>query len=72
MIELVFVACLTVNTSGAMQNVCEVRSMTFTDVSPMTCMIGAQGILAEWAGTRPGWRIGKWKCGPAGNRGKTI
>jgi hypothetical protein len=65
MTELIFIACLALS-----PHQCEERVMTFTDVSPMACAMGAQAVLADWAGHRPGWRIARWKCGAAGGRSK--
>jgi len=56
MIELIFIACL----GGA--NSCEERSMMFTDVTPMTCMMGAQPELARWVAEHPNWRVSRWSC----------
>jgi len=56
MIELVFVACFSVSNS------CEERSMVFTDVTPMTCMIGAQPELAKWVEEHPNWKVSRWSC----------
>ncbi|SEL71417.1 hypothetical protein SAMN05444413_11453 [Roseivivax marinus] len=57
MIELLFVACL----STAPEQ-CQERSLLYTDVTPMTCMMGAQPELAKWALTHPGYRISEWRC----------
>lgn len=59
MIELVFVACLT-----AVPATCEERAMQFTDVTLITCALGAQPQLAEWIEQHPGWRIERWTCKP--------
>jgi hypothetical protein len=67
MIELIFIACL----STAPQQ-CEERTLTFADVSPMACAMGAQGVLAQWVARRPGWRIARWTCGHAGRRSRDI
>jgi predicted ATP-dependent Lon-type protease len=67
MIELVFTACLALSPQQ-----CEVRTMTFTEVSPMACAMGAQGVLAKWAGERPGWRIAKWRCDHVTHRSAHI
>lgn len=67
MIELVFTACLALSPGQ-----CEERVMTFTEISPMACATGAQGVLAKWADERPGWRITRWKCGYAGARSAHI
>ena len=67
MTELVFIACLALS-----PHQCEERALTFADVSPMTCAMAAQGVLAQWAERRPGWRIARWKCGAAGRRGSLI
>lgn len=57
MIELLFVACL----SGAPDS-CQQRSLLFTDITPMTCMMGAQPTLAKWVETHPNFTIQSWKC----------
>ncbi len=57
MIELLFVTCLNVS-----PNDCRERSMLFTDVTPMACMMGAQPELAKWANEHPNWNVGGWKC----------
>lgn len=57
MIELVFLVCL--NTAP---DVCEERSLLFVDVSPMTCMMGAQPELAKWTATHQRWHIERWSC----------
>lgn len=57
MIELVFVACL----SASPQD-CERRSLLYTDISPMTCVLGAQPELAKWVESHPRWAISEWKC----------
>lgn len=57
MIELAFIACLTAEPAA-----CEKKSLQYTDVSPMTCIIGAQPMLAEWTATHPHWRVARWTC----------
>lgn len=57
MIELLFVACL----AGAPDD-CEERSLLFTDVSPMQCLMGAQPELAKWVETHPNQQIRSWRC----------
>ncbi len=57
MIELLFVACLSASPSD-----CEERSLLYTDMTPMACMMAAQPELAKWAETHPTWTIGRWKC----------
>ncbi len=57
MIELLFVACL----SGAPDD-CQERSLIFTDISPMQCLMGAQPELAKWVETHPNQRIASWRC----------
>ena len=60
MIELLFVVCF----SGApgTAGTCEEKSLLFTDVTPMTCMMGAQPVLAKWIETHPGFAIRSWHC----------
>ncbi|MFN3613994.1 MAG: hypothetical protein ACK4WC_05480 [Rubrimonas sp.] len=67
MIELVFTACLALSPAH-----CEERAMTFIDVTPRACAMGAQGVLAKWAEDRPGWRIAKWRCDYADTRSARI
>ncbi len=57
MIELLFVTCLSVSPTE-----CQERSMLFTDISPMTCMMGAQPELAKWVNEHPKWKVSQWKC----------
>lgn len=57
MIELIFVACL----SSAPAD-CQERSLLYTDVTPMACMMGAQPELAKWVNQHPNMRISSWKC----------
>lgn len=57
MIELLFVACL-----STAPDQCEERSMIFTDVTPMACMMGAQPQLAKWVSTHPAFHVAGWKC----------
>lgn len=67
MTELIFIACL-----AMAPHQCEERVMTFQDVTPMTCAMGAQGVLANWREFRPGWRVARWRCAEAGHRGAAI
>ncbi|PWR04278.1 hypothetical protein DKT77_01950 [Meridianimarinicoccus roseus] len=60
MIELLFVTCLA--TAAADDGPCRERSLLFTDITPMTCMMGAQPELAKWINTHPGQTIKSWKC----------
>ena len=57
MIELVFIACLSASPVD-----CEERSLLYTDITPMACLMGAQPELARWAETHPRWRIASWRC----------
>ncbi len=57
MVELLFVVCL-----GASPGTCEERSLLYQDISPMTCMMGAQPALAEWIAGHPNWTIARWSC----------
>jgi hypothetical protein len=61
MIELAFTICSIVE--GAK---CREQSLVFSDVSLITCMVGAQPQLAMWAEQHPNWTISKWHCRPAG------
>ena len=57
MIELLFVACLATSPED-----CRERSLVFTDITPMTCMMGAQPELAKWVHAHPNFVIQSWKC----------
>ncbi|ETX28679.1 hypothetical protein [Roseivivax isoporae] len=57
MIELFFVACL-----GSAPAQCEERSLVYTDLTPMACMMGAQPELAKWVDTHPRYTIARWQC----------
>jgi len=57
MIELLFVACL-----STAPDTCRERSLLYTDITPMTCAMGAQPELAKWVATHPNWTISRWKC----------
>ncbi|MEO0387087.1 MAG: hypothetical protein AAF281_06090 [Pseudomonadota bacterium] len=57
MIELLFIACLSTATDQ-----CRERSLLFTDITPMACMMGAQPELAKWVNAHPNHEIRSWKC----------
>lgn len=57
MIELLFVACLT-----TAPDECRERSMVFTDITPMTCLMGAQPELAKWVNAHPNFMVQSWRC----------
>ncbi len=57
MIELLFVACLSADPEA-----CEERSLLYTDITPTTCVLGAQPYLAEWIATHPRFDIRRWEC----------
>ena len=57
MIELIFVVCLSATPTN-----CEERSLLYTDISPMACLMGAQPELAKWTQSHPRWQIERWRC----------
>ena len=57
MVELLFVACLATAPED-----CRERSLVFTDVSPMQCLMGAQPELAKWSAAHPNMDIKSWRC----------
>ncbi|WP_299964103.1 hypothetical protein [uncultured Roseobacter sp.] len=57
MIELLFVACV-----ATAPDECRERSLIFTDISPMQCMMGAQPELAKWAASHPNMEVKSWRC----------
>lgn len=66
MIELLFVACL-----SASPTTCESKAMQFTDISAMTCLMGAQPVLAKWAQEHPAWQVERWSCQAVGPERET-
>ncbi|WP_300444453.1 hypothetical protein [uncultured Mameliella sp.] len=62
MIELLFVVCISGEVGSS--QVCEEKSLLFTDVTPMTCMMGAQPVLAKWIESHPAFTIRSWMCKP--------
>lgn len=57
MIELLFIACL-----STAPDQCRERSLVFTDISPMQCLMGAQPELAKWTAGHPNQEIKSWRC----------
>ncbi len=57
MIELLFVACLATSPEN-----CRERSLVFTDVTPMQCLMSAQPELAKWNDSHPNEMIKSWRC----------
>ena len=57
MVELLFVACLSYAPAE-----CQERSLVFMDITPRTCLMGAQPELAKWVSTHPAYRIASWRC----------
>ncbi|WP_152474165.1 hypothetical protein [Roseovarius sp. THAF9] len=57
MIELLFIACMANDPTQ-----CRERSLIFTNVTPMQCLMGAQPELAKWVVSHPNSRIRSWRC----------
>lgn len=57
MVELLFLACLSTEPAN-----CEERSLLYSDITPMTCMMAAQPALADWVAGHPNWTIARWSC----------
>ena len=62
MIELIFVTCLSASPTD-----CQERSLLYTDISPMTCLMDAQPELAKWVQSHPSWKVANWRCAPVSN-----
>ncbi|WP_353476498.1 hypothetical protein PVT71_26650 (plasmid) [Salipiger sp. H15] len=62
MIELFFMACL-----STAPDQCQPRSLLYTDVTPMACMMGAQPELARWVEEHPAYTVARWSCRPVGS-----
>ena len=67
MIELIFTACLLTQIGT-----CREDRLVYTDMTPMTCMMGAQTQLAEWVNGHPEWTISRWRCAPVDHVAKNI
>ena len=57
MIELLFVACM-----ATAPEECRERSLVFSNVTPMQCLMGAQPELAKWSASHPNLEIRSWRC----------
>ena len=57
MIELLFVACLSLSPTD-----CREQSLLYSEVTPMACMMGAQPELAKWVESHPKFQVKSWKC----------
>lgn len=57
MIELLFVVCM-----ATAPDECRERSMTFSNITPMQCLMGAQPELAKWSASHPNLEIKSWRC----------
>lgn len=57
MIELVFVTCL-INEPDR----CQERSLLFTEVGLMTCMLHGQAEIARWVEDHPREQVQGWAC----------
>ncbi|SNR37733.1 hypothetical protein EYF88_05590 [Paracoccus sediminis] len=63
MIELLFVSCLSAEPAS-----CRDRSLIFTDMSVMTCMIHGQQEIAKWLARYPKETVREWICRPIEQR----
>lgn len=63
MTALIFSVCLAMS-----PHQCEERQIPLGDATPFVCMVNAQAVLADWMRTRPGWRVGRYRCA-SGERG---
>jgi len=57
MTALVFIACL-----AASPDTCQSHRVPLAEATPWVCLMGAQGMLAQWAVANPGWRVVRWRC----------
>ncbi len=57
MIELIFVACLATAPED-----CRERSLVFSNITPMQCLMAAQPELAKWSVAHPNMDIRSWRC----------
>jgi hypothetical protein len=67
MIELLIAACL-------LSGECRDFSLLYDsrEVSMMTCVISGQTEVARWKSGHPDWRIVRWRCGVAGEAGRSA
>jgi len=67
MIELVIAACLA-------NGDCRESRLTYDarEVSLMTCMTSGQTEVARWQQEHPAWRVKRWHCAIAQQRGELL
>lgn len=65
MIELVLSICLLDDARK-----CRDESLTFTDVTLLTCAVGGQAQVASYMELRPRWFVNRWSCQQAGKVAK--
>ena len=63
MIELLFVTCLSTDPQS-----CRDRSLLFSDLGMMACMVHGQTEIAKWIETHPRETVREWKCRSAAIR----
>jgi hypothetical protein len=59
MIELLFVACLSVGSTACSER----QILQLPDIGLLGCMTTAQARLAQWTEEHPGYRVERWSCG---------
>jgi hypothetical protein len=65
MVELVLSLCLLDDARK-----CREESLTFADVSILTCSIAGQSQIATYMERRPRWYVKRWSCRQAGLHAK--
>jgi len=65
MIEIAITICLL---DDALR--CRDESLTYQDVSILTCMVGGQAEIANYMERRPRWYVRRWACRAAGQFAK--
>lgn len=49
---------------------CSEKTLTFNDVSLMTCMVHSQPVIAQWHNENPNYSIHRWECRVGGQFAK--
>jgi hypothetical protein len=65
MIELLIAACLASGDCREVSLLYDPREVTL-----LTCLVSGHAEVARWQARHPDWRVERWRCGLAGERGR--
>lgn len=61
MLEIFFIAC-----SISRPGLCSEKSISYSDLTELTCISRSEMEIAQWKVLHPGWSIERWGCRRAG------